>query len=108
MTFGRVGLILSFMEKTRVIKKEDVEYLANLARLSLKEEEKEELTEQLSKIIEYVSQLSKIEAKVPVTGDIPITNVFREDKMENFKDVEEIISGAPEKKDDFFKVPRII
>ncbi|MCM8777532.1 MAG: Asp-tRNA(Asn)/Glu-tRNA(Gln) amidotransferase subunit GatC [Candidatus Omnitrophica bacterium] len=95
------------MEKNNLIKKEDVEYLANLARISLTEDEKEDLVKELGKIIEYVSQLSKVETKV-TTGDISITNVFREDKVKNSTNTEEMISGAPDKEDNFFKVPRII
>lgn len=96
------------MENNRIIKKEDVEYLAGLARLFLTEEEKGTLTEELDKIIGYVSLLSEVEAKVAVTGDIPITNVFREDEVKSSTDVEEMLSGAPDRKDNFFKVPRII
>lgn len=96
------------MEKKVLIKKEDVEYLAELARLSLTEEEKSCLVEELGKIVEYVSQLSEVEAKVSTTGDIPIANVFREDNVKHPSDREEMLSGAPERKDDFFKVPRII
>ncbi|MCM8820679.1 MAG: Asp-tRNA(Asn)/Glu-tRNA(Gln) amidotransferase subunit GatC [Candidatus Omnitrophica bacterium] len=84
-----------------------MEYLSNLARISLTEEEKQDLTEELEKIIEYVSQLSKVEAKV-TTGDVSIINVFREDKVKNSDNAEEMLSGAPDKEDNFFKVPRII
>ncbi len=95
-------------KKESLIKKGEVEYLANLARISLTEEEKEHLAKELGKIIEYVSQLSKVEAKGTPAGDISIINVFREDKARNSDNTEEIISGAPEKEDNFFKVPRII
>ncbi|MCX8082853.1 MAG: Asp-tRNA(Asn)/Glu-tRNA(Gln) amidotransferase subunit GatC [bacterium] len=108
LTFEAVGLILSFMEKDSGIGKEIVEYLSNLARISLSEEEKQHLTKELADIIEYVSKLSKIEAKINTSGDISITNVFREDKVKESKSAEDILSGAPEREDNFFKVPRII
>ena len=96
-------------KKNAAIKKEEVEYLANLARIALTDTEKEHLAEELGKIIEYVSEISKVEGeKGVITGDITVVNVFREDKVQHSKGDEEIVSGAPEKEDNFFKVPRII
>jgi len=92
------------------MKKEDIEYLGNLARIGLTEEEKVQFAKELEKIIYYVSQLSEVatEKIAPVWHVLPVTSVFRQDKMENSSSAEEILSGAPERADNFFKVPKII
>jgi len=96
--------------KKEIIKKEDVEYLGNLARISLTDEEKQQFAKELGKIIYYVSQLSEVAAdKIsPVWHVLPVTNVFRHDRVENSSGTEDILSNAPERADNFFKVPRII
>ena len=39
----------------------DVEYIANLARLEFKEEEKEKFTEQFNRILEYIDKLNELD-----------------------------------------------
>ncbi len=93
-----------------VMKKEDIEYLGNLARIGLTDEEKERFAKELEKIIYYVSQLSEVSTEKipPVWHAMPVTNVFRKDRMEKSSCSEEIMSGAPDESEGFFKVPRII
>jgi len=92
------------------MKKEDIEYLGNLARIGLTEEEKDRFAKELEKIIYYVSQLSEVatEKVSPVWHVLPVTNVFREDRVKESSKADEILSGAPETADNSFKVPRII
>lgn len=95
-------------KEEKLIKKEDVERLSEFIRLSLTEEEKICLTEELNNIFRYVSQISEVEVKSAMTGDMSIINVLRTDTVKTSDKAEEILSLAPDKKDDFFKVPRII
>ncbi|MGI6596167.1 MAG: Asp-tRNA(Asn)/Glu-tRNA(Gln) amidotransferase subunit GatC [Elusimicrobia bacterium] len=95
-------------KEEKLIKKEDVEHLSEFIRLSLTEEEKICLTEELNNIFRYVSQISEVEVKSAMTGDMSIINVLRTDTVKTSDKAEEILSLAPDKKDDFFKVPRII
>lgn len=94
----------------KVIGKKDVEYLSKLIRIELKEEEKEILVKEIGKIIDYVSQLNKVNTEniEPTYHVIPIKNVFREDIPETSFSKEEILKNAPDKDKNFFKVPRII
>ena len=92
------------------ISKKDVEHVAKLARLGLTEEEKNTLTEQLSKILEYAETINKLNTeKVPPTAHpISMKNVLREDKVDPCKDPKPIIVNAPEEEDNMFSVPRIL
>mgnify|MGYP005618384303 CR=1 FL=1 len=92
------------------ITKETVEHVANLARLYLTEEEKEEMAEKLNSILEYMDKLSELDTKdVPPTSHvIPIQNVFREDEVFDSLPLDEVLKNAPDSEKGFFKVPRVI
>lgn len=92
------------------IKKEDVEYIAKLARLKLKGEEIDYFADQLSNIIEYIDQLKEIDTKniEPTSHALSIQNVFRKDAVKPSLKIDEVIKNAPDKERIFFKVPRII
>ncbi|MCM8772536.1 MAG: Asp-tRNA(Asn)/Glu-tRNA(Gln) amidotransferase subunit GatC [Candidatus Omnitrophica bacterium] len=93
-----------------MIKKEDVEYLGRLARIELTEEEKKKFEKELGKILEYISKLNEVNTEniEPTYHVLPLKNVFRDDIPESSTSKEEILKNAPDKDDDFFKVPRII
>jgi aspartyl-tRNA(Asn)/glutamyl-tRNA(Gln) amidotransferase subunit C len=92
------------------LSKKDVEHVAALARLGLSEEEKELFTKQLSSILDYAETINKLptEGVPPTSHSIPMKNVFREDVVLLFKDVELIIGNAPDEESHMFKVPRIL
>ena len=92
------------------ITKEEVRKVAQLARLELNDDEINNHAEQLEKILEYIKQLEQIDTdNVPcTTRAIEVTNIFRKDKMKNFKNTEELLNLAPSREDNFFKVPKII
>ena len=88
----------------------DVEHVAKLARLGLSDEEKKVLAKQLSKILDYVEALNKLDTKnvAPTSHAVPMKNVFREDKAIPFKNADDILANGPETDGRFFKVPRIL
>ena len=90
--------------------KEEVEHVAYLARLSLTEEEKEMITEQLNRILEAFAKLQELptEDVEPLSHIIPLQNVFSEDEPRECLPVEEALANAPESEENFFLVPRII
>ncbi|HDD64948.1 MAG TPA: Asp-tRNA(Asn)/Glu-tRNA(Gln) amidotransferase subunit GatC, partial [Firmicutes bacterium] len=61
-------------------------------------------------IIDYVSKLKEVDTEniEPTYHVLPVTNVFREDKVEKSLDIEEVLKNAPDRFKNFFKVPRII
>ena len=87
-----------------------VRKVANLARLSLTEEEEQQFTTQLSGILEYVQQLDELDTKdvPPTTRAIEVSNITRSDDREVFGDREAILESAPDREEDFFKVPKIM
>ncbi len=92
------------------IKLEEVEYIAKLARLQLTEEEKKRFQVELGKILEYFDQLKKLDTGnvPPMTHAVPIENVLREDQVKPSLLVEEALRNAPEKKDSYFQVPKVV
>ncbi|MFH0702236.1 MAG: Asp-tRNA(Asn)/Glu-tRNA(Gln) amidotransferase subunit GatC [bacterium] len=87
----------------------EVEHVAKLARLELKEEEKSRFAEQISNILDYFNQLSEVNTEniEPMTQAIPTINIMREDKVCQEFDRDEILANAPLEEDNYFKVPKI-
>jgi len=86
-----------------------VEHVAKLARLSLTEQEKGAFTEQLSRILEHVESLNRLDtADVPPTYHaVTLQNVLREDKPHTSLDRGKVLSQAPQAEAGCFKVPKI-
>lgn len=97
-----------------MITQKEVEKIAELARLRLKESEKEKFAEDLSSVIGYVQKLSEVnvEKVEPMTGGTVLESVMRkDDETKNISDPkmrEEILNAAPDRQDDYFKVPSIL
>jgi aspartyl-tRNA(Asn)/glutamyl-tRNA(Gln) amidotransferase subunit C len=94
-----------------MLKKEDIEHLATLARISVSEEEKEAFALQLDSVLGYVSELNKVvtlEESTPKAGEL--RNVMRPDENPNpggeFTDT--ILANAPHKEGEYFKVSQIM
>lgn len=94
------------------ITKKQVEYVADLARLGVNQEEKKKFAEELSVILEFVDKLSqvktdKIEPTAQVTG---LENITREDKgiAKSKRETDKLLNSAPETKDGFIKVKAVL
>ena len=97
--------------KKKTITEDVVRYVARLSRLHLDEKEVTRFQNQLSRILDYVAQLDEVdtEATLPTSHVLSsMKNVFREDIPGESVSNEEALSNAPQKKDNFFKVPKII
>lgn len=96
------------MEKK--IDKEEVRYIAHLARLNLTDEEEEKFTRQLGEILAYMDKLRELDTRdVPPTSHVlPTKNVFREDGRKSSLPKEDVLSNAPQQKYGQFQVPRVI
>ncbi|XFA73250.1 Asp-tRNA(Asn)/Glu-tRNA(Gln) amidotransferase subunit GatC [Thermosynechococcaceae cyanobacterium Okahandja] len=95
---------------TKIITAEDVRKVAHLARLAIDESEMTALTAQLDSILDYVNQLSELDVTdvEPTTRAIEVSNVTRPDVLETTVDREALLAIAPDREDDFFRVPKII
>lgn len=92
------------------ITKETVCYVADLARLYLTDEEIEQMTEALNKILEFEEQLNSVNTDnvEPMAHAVPLNNVMREDVVEESMPIREAMLNAPDEVEGFFRVPRII
>lgn len=92
------------------ITKEQVEHVAKLARLAITEQEKEKYSQQLSSILTYIEKLNELDTSrvEPTFHVLPLKNVFREDVVRPSCPREEILKNAPERTEEFFRVPKII
>ena len=93
-----------------MIDREQVQKVAYLARLDLTPEEEEKFTSQLSSILEYFEQLSELNTDdvPPTTRAIDISNITRRDELQPDVEREALLNEAPEREDDFFRVPQIL
>ena len=93
-----------------MIDREQVQKVAHLARLDLTPEEEEKFTSQLSSILEYFEQLSELATDdvPPTTRAIDISNITRPDELQPNVEREALLNEAPEREDDFFRVPQIL
>ncbi|MCC5875632.1 MAG: Asp-tRNA(Asn)/Glu-tRNA(Gln) amidotransferase subunit GatC [Candidatus Sumerlaeia bacterium] len=88
----------------------DVEHVALLARLELSEEEKVQYAGELSRILDYVEQLSELDTSgvEPTAHPLPIRDVFREDEQRPSLSNEEALANAPRREEGCFVVPQIV
>ena len=92
------------------ITKDNVLHVAGLARLDLSQEEVARFEVELNDVLEFMEKLNELDTKgvEPTTHVLDISNVFRQDIVEASSDVEEILANAPDREDDYFKVPSIL
>ena len=90
--------------------REDVQRVASLARLRLTAEEKDQLTEQLDKVLQYMDKLNQLDTShvEPLAHVVDIVNAFREDKVTNRPNIDALLANAPARDETFFRVPKII
>ncbi len=93
-----------------MIDREQVRKVAHLARLELTPKEEEQFTTQLSSILDYFEQLGELNTDnvPPTTRAIDVSNITRVDKLEACPDREAILNCAPEREEEFFRVPKIL
>ncbi|MGO4889732.1 Asp-tRNA(Asn)/Glu-tRNA(Gln) amidotransferase subunit GatC [Anaerobacillus sp. MEB173] len=92
------------------ITKDQVKHVANLARLSITEEDAEMLTQQLGAIINFAEQLNELDTEgvKPTTHVLDVKNVMREDVVKESLPREDVLKNAPDHQDGQVKVPSIL
>lgn len=88
----------------------DMQTVASLSRLKIREDEAAGVLDQLDKFLTYVENLKKIDTAAiePTTYALPMKNVFREDIVKPSLDRDAALANAPLKEDGYFKVPRVL
>ncbi|MER3513482.1 MAG: Asp-tRNA(Asn)/Glu-tRNA(Gln) amidotransferase GatCAB subunit C [Chloroflexota bacterium] len=89
---------------------EQVEHIAELAKLRLTDEEKERFREQLSDILAYAERLQALdtEAIPPTATVLPLRTVLRPDAPQPSMPREDILANAPAAQDGCFVVPAVL
>lgn len=92
------------------ITKEEVQHVADLARLTFSEKELETFTKQLDDIIGFAEQLNELDTDgvEPTTHVLDIQNVLREDQSREWLTREGALKNAPEQQDGQVKVPSVL
>jgi aspartyl-tRNA(Asn)/glutamyl-tRNA(Gln) amidotransferase subunit C len=90
-----------------MIEREQVLHVAKLARLKFNEEEIERLSPELSKILEYVEQMNRLDLDgvEPTSHVVKLENVLREDVPRPSLPRERALEQAPDPADGGFRVP---
>lgn len=85
-----------------------IDYISELARLRLKDEEKESARNEMEKIINYMDTLNQLDTTgiEAMSHAFPMKNVFRKDEVRPSADRDDILLNAPDKKNGAFKVPK--
>jgi aspartyl-tRNA(Asn)/glutamyl-tRNA(Gln) amidotransferase subunit C len=92
------------------VSKEELLHIANLAQLTLKDEEIDEYLLHLQEILNFANTVNN----APVEGlDITIganeaKNRFRKDEIKIFEDNEALLANATEVEQNMFKLPKVI
>ncbi|MCG8605473.1 Asp-tRNA(Asn)/Glu-tRNA(Gln) amidotransferase subunit GatC [bacterium] len=92
------------------ISEKEVRKVEHLAKLQFSPEEMAKLAQQLDQIVAYVEKLDELDTEgVQLTTHIvEIKNVFREDKSRQWLTQEQALANAPQKKNGYFSVPKVI
>lgn len=92
------------------ISREQVEHIAELARLALTEDEIGMYAEQLSDILAYVEQLSAVDTSAvpPTAAVLPLTSVLREDAALPSLTPDDALANAPQAAEQQFRVSAVL
>ncbi len=87
----------------------DVNYVADLARISLSPEEATLFQKQLADVLGYVNQLAEVDVSdVSLQGEVDLENRLRPDIIQPSLTAEQALANAPAQEDHLFQMPRIV
>ena len=92
------------------ISRDDVLYVADLARLELDEASIDAFAEQIANILDYVDMLNRVDTDgvSPTSHAISLTNAFRDDEQKEHLERDLALANAPENEDGNFIVPKVV
>ena len=90
------------------ITEEMVDYISDLSRLKLPEEEKARMAGELEQIIAYMDVLNRLDTAgvEPMSHVFPIKNVMREDEVAPSAPRTELLANTPAPDEQAFLVPK--
>lgn len=92
------------------IDKETLRKIAHLARLEFEEDSEDHMIKDLTGILDWVDQLKEVDTKgvAPLTNMSHEVNMLREDEVGEPLEHERGLKNAPQRDENFFKVPKVI
>ena len=92
------------------VTKDDVQYMAHLARLQFEDKEAEGLKEDMNKILGYMDKLDQLDTSdvEPLEHVTEQPSILRKDEAKDPISHEEALKNAPDADSDYFRVPRVI
>ncbi|WP_417384433.1 Asp-tRNA(Asn)/Glu-tRNA(Gln) amidotransferase subunit GatC [Gimesia sp.] len=89
---------------------DEVLKVASLSRLKLSETEITALGEQMGSVLKYIAMLDELDTTdiEPMAHAIEISNVFRDDQLQESLPREQALSNAPQTDGKYFLVPAIL
>ncbi|MFR4352413.1 MAG: Asp-tRNA(Asn)/Glu-tRNA(Gln) amidotransferase subunit GatC [Roseburia sp.] len=87
-----------------------IEHVEILAKLHLSDDERRRAKRDMSAMLAYMDRLQELDTAgvEPMSHIFPISNVFREDTVENGEGSAEMLRNAPEQREGGFAVPKTI
>ena len=92
------------------LSREEVQHIADLARLALSEDEVALYQEQLSAILEHFEHLQQLEMEdIPPTASVlPLRSVMRADVVQSSLEQARVLANAPDTAGGCFRVPPVL
>jgi len=92
------------------INQQEIEHVAKLARLSLRDDEKQLFTGQMEAILAYAETLNELNTDGinPTSHAVPMENAFRPDCVTPSIGHDRALANAPDKNETYFRVPPVI
>jgi aspartyl-tRNA(Asn)/glutamyl-tRNA(Gln) amidotransferase subunit C len=92
------------------INKEVITKLSSLSKLKFNQEETELISEDLSKMVNFINQLNELETDgiEPLIHMNEEVNNWREDNLGEVLDQEKALANSPVKDSAYFKLPKVL
>lgn len=96
------------------VTREEVQKIAQLARLHFSEEDLVEFTSQFQRILDYIEQLKQADVEnIEPTSHVSLAedfekHIFREDVVKPSLPVEKSLANAPDPGSGHFRVPKVL
>lgn len=94
-----------------MITKEEIKKISSLAKINIPDDELDSYSEQISKILDYMSTLNEVDtSKVEEFSNALFNSeqLMREDEVEPSLNRDDILDIAPDSDGVYFKVPKVI
>ncbi len=92
------------------LNKDQIEYIATLARLRLQDDEIADVVDKLSRIVDFVDQLqaAPTDDVVPMAHPLNMSQRLRADEVTESDHRDQVQKNAPSVEDGYYLVPRVL